>query len=205
VKLNELKELAKKILVEQGQHLPQAFISRKDGSMAIVALCIEDSNKDAMRKLLIKIVRESEAASYFLVMEAYMSSAGKGMPYIPPSKSVERKDCLIISKYSKDMRNDTIVVPFHKDKGNKIIFEEEIKVGESVSTWNAYLEEEGIQERMELDVKRINDDFFKDMAKRFTDKYSGEMFFKMSLAERKKALDDFVKEERSRVDKKRFE
>ena len=68
------------------------------------------------------------------------------------------------------MTKKCIIIPF-KREDNKIIFEKVSTDEDHSSRWNVFLEREGLDEKMTKFADKINDSYFRRLAKDMTKKY----------------------------------
>lgn len=150
-----VKEIAKECIQKQGSHQPQ-FIFVKDGqATVVVAPFADDEEKEVMKTVMRKYVTEKRPDYYFYISEAWMSVAKKEeIGRKKPSEDPERQEVLIISKFNRDMKNETAIIPFKRKEG-EIAFEKE-KEGftDMATSLNFYLEEGAYEERIESEVNK---------------------------------------------------
>ena len=93
------------------------------------------------------LISKEKINSYVVIMEAWISTreADDISPLIRPKLDPKRKECLIISQYSRDLTSDMITNIFERD-GKKIKWvdrkqESHKDFSDTKSIWNFYLED----------------------------------------------------------------
>ena len=175
VDIKEVHSLAMTILKKIGGHQLMALIQEKDG-VKLAALVLDQEDKGTAREALRLAVSGSGCERYFVVAECWMTMAKPGeRPPILPSLTRNPKEVLVVEEYRKDQRNRSMMTPFTR-KGGKIVPGKTLTPSRServtsVSIWNVFLEKEGVDERMDLSVRKGFEDWQRKQAKRLSKKY----------------------------------
>jgi hypothetical protein len=137
--IDDITKLAKDMLIAQG-FLRNHLVAFKDNKLMYFPVIHkdDDDSKDEMLLALRATIIALDVPVYFHVTEAWMSQDITQRPKL----AKDRKEVLIIQKFSKDLSFEHRMIWFHKE-GNKIIFEKEdnMKKAEWRSRFNFYLED----------------------------------------------------------------
>jgi hypothetical protein len=215
ITLEWIEKKAKEVLEVKGSHQPQLMGVKPNGEIVIALLMFRNNEeKEQIRQVTRHLIEKENITHYFTIMESWLSQQDGSMPYVQPSKRVDRKEALVIIEFRKGEKEKGFAQIFSR-KGKKIVWGEKNELGESHSIWNFFLEEEGVNERMDKVVKDTNEKYVKQMAKKMSDKFKPQ--FNEMLAEKdqqkkeelahKLAEDMFnwAENEKKKLDKKRFE
>lgn len=168
----------KELLQEKGEMTPQFWLEKKskdDIKVVTGILIFETKQKDMALKAMRDVTQQFEADTCYVAFEGWYSAVKQGdLPYIAPSKSVDRKEAIVVGKFTKSMRNVTITIPFTREK-EKIVFGKQFKSKEGITIWNPFIEFEGVRERFDKDMDETDDAFFKKQAKILAKKYHKEV------------------------------
>lgn len=100
----QVTQLAKEILLQQGSHLPTVIVERHNQMVVAQLSPLDDTHEGRAQQMFSAgyVLAESKAIGVlkqvFLICEAWMSTASEGkMPDVPPSADPQRKEVLIIS------------------------------------------------------------------------------------------------------------
>jgi len=177
---NYVVQIAKINLEKDGHCLPIAILyKKKQKGKDDVFFCplIFDGykEKEKMRKAVRKIVIEKDIDKYWLVMESWVS---KNVHVSLPSRDSGRTEALVISEYSKENPNGSMIVLNFSRKGKKIIWGDKQTTNnkeDSINLWNFYHEEISDDElqtvhkkdRIKDIVERIKEADFEDDYKKY--------------------------------------
>lgn len=137
--LEGFKELAKKVLITKGSHLPQIMIDSGEGKFILGTLMFEDDiEKTLMNKMMRHEINSKGFSRYFIIFEGWIGQNKN----VRPTFDKNRTEALVIMEYRRNQKNKGFYIPF-KRNNNKIVFEKEIpiKQGQFSSRWNFFLEE----------------------------------------------------------------
>lgn len=152
IKITEMIDLveccAKKVFEEQGIFYPQFIFVLPNKELEIGIIQFDEESKDNMFRTMRRLVYEKGVEEYFVIFESWILKvkSEEGITHIPKNHP-ERKECLIISHYRKDLKNTEIIIFFTKDKDGKIIWGERLvasykdRKNLSKSRWNFYVED----------------------------------------------------------------
>jgi len=185
--IKKVVDMAKDTLISTGQHSPQFIGLGDEGVIMAMLIFANDKERDIAVEAVRGLVKLHSIKKYWISTEAWRSEIKTGEKlYRRPRQDIDRKECLMISEFSSDMKTLDIMIPFeHKEK--KIIFGDESTSSEGHSIWNVYLEREGIDERLDNFMKKINDEFIKKLSHDVSERYKEE-FFKAETVEQKKDI-----------------
>ena len=155
--IDDITKLAKDMLIAQG-FVRNHLVAFKDNKLMYFPVVHKDTDedKDMMLIALRKIIINLNVDCYFHITEAWMSQDITTRPKL----AADKKEVLLIQKFSKDLSFENRMIWFHKE-GNQIIFEKEdiMKKAEWRSRFNFYMEdcmEESIAtQRIEKIVKEV--------------------------------------------------
>lgn len=158
--IDEISKIAKEILLTDGYHSPQVHFYLPDNQKIIMVLKFNNNEqKEKMLELIKDTIQEKKVDKYFVIMEAWMGTNVLIRPSNLPSQ--ERKECLMVIEYNRNMINQQWICVFRREN-DKIIIEGEHKCridnSSSASIWNAYTEDV-MEERMEKSQKEIIEKF----------------------------------------------
>jgi hypothetical protein len=214
MEIEEIVKIAKDVLQETGRHTMQLVVETSkindDGTienelhMVIVPSIINQAQKDEVAKYLRPLISDFKAERYFHIMEAWMSivDVTKKM-FRPASRDIDRKECLVISEYRKDQKNQSVTIPFIRANDGEIYVGRERRMTPGKDIWNAYLEFDGVEESLKKSVDEWNDAFFKSKAKEFTKKYHPKFVAATSDEERKNILREMMSEMKEEATKQK--
>ena len=186
--IKKVVDIAKDTLVSIGSHSPQFIGVGKDGAVMSSLIFSGDRERDIAIEAVRALVKLHDIRRYWIIIEAWKSEVKYGEKiYRRASQDIDRKECLMISEFSSDMKNFNVCIPFKKENDN-VIFEKETASKEYHSIWNVYLERQGIDERFDKDIKRINDEFIKKLSHDVSEKYKEEFFKTNTIQQRKDIL-----------------
>lgn len=195
--VSTIVNFTKDLLQEKGEISPQFWLekkSEKDINMVTGVLVFETKTKDLALEALRDMVQKFKADTCYVAFEGWYSAVATGdLPYIQPSKSVDRKEAVVIGKFTKSMKNVTVTIPFTREN-EKIVFGKQIKSKEGITIWNPFLEFEGVRERFDKDIDKTDDAFFKKQAKILSKKYSKKVEEASSEEEMKKIVEMVLKD-----------
>jgi len=199
-------EMAKDTLRKSKSISPEVIMeSTKNGKTErVMALFVMDGpdGKEKAKEALRALVSLHQSDRYFLFMEVWMSSVdmeNMDHPYLMPSKSKNRQEALLISEYRRDLTTKLVTIPFER-KRNTIIFKKPISTDQSNSTWNAYLELEGINERMDKFRSEMHDKYLRHLSKKMADKYKAEFVNSKSVEEAREILGRLIEDAKKYTD-----
>ena len=190
---------AKLILETTGKHLSQIIANTNvDGKkeLAIIAMPLAtEKEKETAIAGLRAFVKNMNVDKYWFITEAWMSSFEKGKKlYRPASRDVDRKEVLIVMEFCRDMTQKCIIIPF-KREDKRIIFEKEVSTDKDRSSrWNVFLEREGLDEKMTKFADKIDDSYFRRLAKEMTKKYLDKFNNAKTAEEKMNLLKQMVQE-----------
>jgi len=123
--LDHIVRCAKECMTETGHHVPQVMFEHgmttaPDGKEVCalgIMLCPFENDKEKEKILMaIKVlVKKTGCKRYWHISEAWMAKADpkkNPMPYIRPSRCVNREECIIICEFNSDMNATMIILPF---------------------------------------------------------------------------------------------
>jgi len=202
---------AKEDIESGGDFTPKVFALGEDGQWTMMVMIFgDDEEKVKIRDSIRKLINTINCTKYIVVMDAWMKIIDKQKPEpsIRPGRWVDRKECIIITEYNKDMTGRTMGITYER-KGDIIVFKDEFSkniLGEGY--WNFFLEKKGLEERMSKVWKKMDDEYIRSISKDFVKKnkhklkqpggYDPEQLIKDILAhadEHKKKLDKQLYEE----------
>lgn len=199
IQIDDVIDMAKQVLVASGKHSPQLIIEDKQGALHIVVMQFDTKTRDLTVRQIREMVYRLDSERYFVIMEAWMSIIDAKKKLIrAPRYDVDRKEILMISEYRKDMDNKAIGFPFHREKG-EIIFDEPMgmgrdKITEIASLWNAFVELEGVEERMQKGMEEAKEQFFESVAKQIFEKFKPRLEKAKTKEDRAKILKEIFQE-----------
>lgn len=217
--IKEVEEMAVDYLKKTKGHQTQ-LIFEKDNKIGMVVLQFTDNTKAKAREEARVLIHRFKLDYYFFVTEGWISMTNKeklgSMPSIRPSRSVDRKEVLVICEFRKDRKNKSVMRIFERDKDDNPVFvkREAIDGSDSMggSLWDFFLEKEGVEESIDKTMYATNERFFKREAKlmseKFKDRFANLMTGKLSEEQQKqlaKEMNDYMETRKQRVQKKMLE
>lgn len=178
--IEEIIEYGKKTLQKTKQLHPQFFIERplKNGKYELTTAVLifkDQEGKEMLLKQMRSIVQDANAEKAFLIMDGWITESKPGeLPWIRPMRSVHRKEVLIAQEFRKDQTNAPHYHFLYKrGKDESISFEEkiELKEGTSITTWNPFIEYDGVAEKLDKSREEADTEFFKKQSKLIAQKY----------------------------------
>lgn len=146
IKIDDIEKIAKHILEANGNHQPQLMFVKSNGKVETYVIPFkDDDDKNFVLSLFKTKVEKENIDYYFHITEGWLSTNTKTRP----SNDSDKKECLIISKYSKDMKNEMIIHIFGRGECGKIIWIDKTYSNDNTqfkSRWNFYLENINIEE-----------------------------------------------------------
>jgi len=156
-----LLEKAKQDVLKGTTGMPMFFLVGKTG-IAMVAMPFDDDTKDKAHAALKMLIEKTECELYYSVFDAWMASPQKEKEFLKkevkkvkspedfkklmelakgigrPSTSPARKECLVISEYSKVEGTKSTMIPYEKKDG-KVVFEKAFSdFANGYSRWNVW-------------------------------------------------------------------
>ena len=149
--INKIEGVAKMLMEMQGHHAPQVILDLGTTVEFDLIIIKRPQDKQTTIELLRQKVERQNIKEYVLIIEGYKHVIDK-----ETKKKIQTDDCIQISKFRKDMENETITLIFEK-KDNKIIWKERIheKPFTGYTRWNVYIED--VVD--EVVKQRLGDDF----------------------------------------------
>jgi hypothetical protein len=172
MKIEEVERIARDIMETKGSHSPQIILDTGNGYEIAVLLFEDNEQKEKMCDSMRGMINTRNISRYFFITEGWV---GKNLN-VMPSKDPEKRECLIVMEFRKDLKNKTVFNMFTHD-GKKIVWGERTFTDSSVesySTWNFFLEDV-MGERM---AKARIDDFHAKFTKEKLDKIVAEAVIK---------------------------
>jgi len=126
--IKELKEIAKKVLIETGKHAPQLIMEDNNGETSLIVIPYEnDFQKNIQFSLIKGKVMSGDYASVVFIHEAWMVKRSfEDKPITKkPSECDDKIEALIL--VHKDLHNEleqSFIMPFER-KGKRIIWGKE--------------------------------------------------------------------------------
>ena len=145
INMDILVKTIKNILVSENSVNTHIFLPGQPIKY-IPLLFSNNEEKEVLKMLLRAFIIKQKIDHYFFISEAWVAKEKFDdiIKFVGPVKDRPNKtEALIISKFSKDMKNKYIMVPFRRD-GDKIVFEKEIDMTDSDTyrtSWNFYVED----------------------------------------------------------------
>jgi len=144
--LKIIEATAKRVVEFQGSHAPQ-IMYEVNGTIEFDLIVLKSNeDKDKVIEMLRHKIQTLNIEEYVMVMEAYKHIYDKDT-----KEKIKTVDCIQIMKFRKDMKNESINMPFEK-KGKKIIWgKSEYDYSEMFTRWNVYVEnvlDEVVKQRM---------------------------------------------------------
>jgi hypothetical protein len=157
--IDSIKDFAIQILKKDKSHAHIGLFETEDKKIINVLFIFKNDNeKEEMIKGIRNFVSEKGVTEYILINECwFIIPKNKSDFDIRPSKNLNRKEMLIISKYTKDSLNDeTYLIEFERVKDEIVIKHEEKTSSRNdlKSTWNFFYEYEGTKEAIEKDMEK---------------------------------------------------
>lgn len=198
--IEEILEFGKEILEKRGGVQAQILFEKEvdDGVIINSAILFFDNEKEKNKilKIIRKIAQTFGAEKAFFLTEGYMSQVPKDgkLPYIRPSRSIKRKDCLVVSEFTRDLKTSKNVTLIFRKEGDEIIYEDKIEGDDVESIWNPFIELEGLKERNVKHIKEMDEKFLETQAKKFHKKYAPKLEKAETEKERREILVEMIKE-----------
>lgn len=170
MELEEIEEIAKKIMKKNKEHSPQLIIERKDPiRVECLLLLCEEETKEEMLKVLRLLINNGSVDRYFLITDAWKSED----IYSQPSKAKDKTEVLIIYEFRRDMKNRCVMIDYVR-KRNNIYFttrkEVTQKDGGMTSRFNFFLEDamgEIIEKaRIDSSLSKVDDKLVKTLTEK---------------------------------------
>lgn len=194
ITLETVVDIAKKVLVKQGNHTAQLIIEDREGKilMLILADMPLGEGKEKLRHAVMNLIKLHGSKRYFVIMETWMSAIKPGEKmFRMPIRDVDRTEALVVSEFTED-KELTRIIPFRREilrnretlrNKDKIIFEKELPPQTNVSSrWNIWADEDKINKLHDRSVKDIDSAFVRKLVKYLSAKHKEE-FFKEETAE----------------------
>ena len=138
VEFQRFVSLAKNIIKETGIHHPQFLLDTGTRYVPIMAYFNDDTEKEATKAMLRKLISVQHIKHYFFITEAWM---GHNLD-VRPSEDPKRASALIVMEFTKGEQNKILAMPFSGEKGSIVWGQEQDMSGEgSYSTWDFYKED----------------------------------------------------------------
>ena len=170
--LKEITDAAKAELISNGEIRPK-IIALKNGEATFMFLEFPDSEqKEIMRQVVVKKLKEMQPDEYFFISEAWMSRERDDRIHIQPRRDIDRKEAIMIMEYHPELEKcKTSQVMFEK-KDNQFVFEKQVTdqiqyVGSPWDIWH----ESNIGAR----IKEHDEKLFRKWAKEIKDELYPEL------------------------------
>jgi len=199
IEIDDVVPVAKDCLIKTGRHSPQALLMTEQGLMVMILDFGSDNAKEGSAEALRNFVSKFKADRYYFISEGWAKQIEPtDVIQARASQYKDRKECLIIMEYNRDMTAKQAYIEFHRE-GDKIIITEE-KIYREIphealaSRFNVYLEREGVREEIALKVKEQREKAMQLLAKKFDDKYKPRFMQAQSEKEKVTILKEMVSE-----------
>lgn len=161
ISIEEVRDLAVDCLLKRGSHHPQFLIPQGDKLGIVVCPFEDDEDKERVKRQMREFIHKARPDFYFFISEGWMVKHKKKGEILKgrPSEHPDRVECLVIQKFSRDMKNEGILIEFKRDEDDKPVIVEESKEHDKVSSvFNFFMEDGGHEEYMDHLHKRKKGD-----------------------------------------------
>tara|TARA_Y100000310_G_scaffold267782_1_gene279963 strand:+ start:5123 stop:5788 length:666 start_codon:yes stop_codon:yes gene_type:complete len=202
--IENILEQAKKVLVSNGKHIPQIIGVNKEGKMLIIVFPFNEESREIALQSVRKFVVENNIVRYFTIIEGWLTEQkidDGAKPYIQPSLNVDRKECLVVTEYSKFNNPRGITVIFKRDINNKVVeFSEPVSSDNHQTVWNVFNNLKEIRENQNKRIDSSNEQFIKNIIKQTIRKNREKLKKVKSEEEFKKIVAEHIEEIQSSID-----
>lgn len=199
--LQKVEQMAVECLEKTGKHSPQIIVETPQG-VVMVVLCFRTiDEKKQIHESIRTLVQRSGVNNYFYVTEAWMTKQTKDNPVMSPSRSVDRKEVLMIAEFKRDGFGKSIMREF-KRKDDKIIWQECAvqKNNETSSFVDFFSDPDAVRSKMNEGAFQHNKEYMENFSKQLFKKYGAE-FEKCVNKEDEAGFKELMKKIMSEMDK----
>jgi hypothetical protein len=199
--LQKVEQMAVDCLEKTGKHSPQIIVETPQGVAMVVLLFRNREEKWKMEDEIRGLVKKSNVDNYFYVAEAWTTQLTKDNPVMSPSRSVDRKEVLMIAEFKRDGSGESIMREF-KRKDDKIIWQERAvqKNNEASSSADFFSDPDAVRSKMSEGAFQHNKEYMENFSKQLFKKYGAE-FEKCVNKEDEAGFKELMKKIMSEMDK----
>lgn len=138
--LKTIEGVAKHVIEITKRHSPQIMFD--SGSKVHIGILQYDSDesKTVVIEEIRKLIKAKNIERYIIIMDAYRGEN----PNVRPSKDPNKVSCLVINQFTKDGKQDAMIMNTYTKKEDDIIWGERVIVDSNIHLinciWNVYKE-----------------------------------------------------------------
>lgn len=140
--IKQIAEMAKENLRRDKGLIATAIVNSPKGKVVIGLDFRDDEEKEIAIDKLRELLQKIQTDHYFIISESYYVQRKKedGIR-IRPSQQPDKKEAIVITKFTKTLEDEMMLIPFRRE-GDNIIFEKEeyMKSSEILSKFNIFKE-----------------------------------------------------------------
>jgi len=172
--LTQIEKTAVECLEKTGRHAPQVVVETPKGVVMVVLEYRNNEEKDGMHDSIRKLIKQSNVDRYFYISEAWFTKQSKDTPVMSASRSVNRREMLVICEFKKNMAGKCIMREFAKDD-EKIIWQNRSVENSAGDSMLDFFSDPGeMKRRMDAQSYNHNKEYAENFSNQLAKKYSVE-------------------------------